>query len=147
MHQNWGFRLVSQLGLREKKFNNLQLEAIDEAFSSLGESVKVAIYFHPENTFEIKKSDIPHTVADFSVALEKIFGPSARCLEILFMKNLHAKVEVICRWQACEDPLSEWILPEVTFQEYVRLMRQDFEAKKEEVEMRVLLNEQEELKR
>jgi hypothetical protein len=138
--------LVSQLSLRKKKFNNLLLEAIDEAFSSLGESVKVAIYFHLENTFEIKKSDIPHSVADFSIALGKIFGPGARYLEILFMKNLHAKIEVTCRWPEYRWPLSKWIVPEVRFHEYVRLIRQNFEAKNEnKTEMGVLVNEQEEL--
>jgi hypothetical protein len=140
--------LVSQLSLSKKKFNNLLLEAIDEAFFSLGESVRVAIYFHLENTFEIKKSDIPISVADFSTALVKIFGSGARCLEILFMKNLHAKVEVACRWPAYEYPLCKWIVPEMTFQEYVRLMLQSFEAKNEKkTKMGVLVNEQEELQR
>jgi hypothetical protein len=128
-------------------FNNLLLEAIDEAFSSLSESVKVAIYFHLENTFKIKKSDIPYSVADFSIALEKIFGPGARHLEILVMKNLHAKIEVTCKWPAYKWPLSKWIVPpEVTLHEYIRLMRQNFEAKNEnKTEMGVLMNEQEEL--
>ena len=80
----------------------------------------------------------------FQLLLRKF--SSARWLEILFMKNLHSKVEVTCSWQACEYPLCKWIVPEVTFQEYVRIMRQDFEGKKEEeMEMGVLFNEQEEL--
>jgi hypothetical protein len=127
-------------------FNDLLLEAIDEAFSSLGESVRVAIYFHLKNTFGIKKSDIPSRIACFSSALEKIFGAGARHLEILFMKNLHAKLEVTCKWPAYKHPLCKWIIPEVTFQEYIRLMRQNFEAKNEnKTETEVLLNEQEEL--
>jgi hypothetical protein len=137
--------LVSQLSLRKKKFNNLLLEAIDEAFSSLGESVKVVIYFHLDNTFGINKSGIPSKIAGFSEALEKIFGPGARYLEILFMKNLHAKIEVTCKWPAYKYPLCNWIVPEVTFQEYVQFMRQNFEAKNEnKTEMGILLHEQEE---
>lgn len=127
-------------------FDDLLLEAIDEAFSSLGESVKVAIYFHLENTFGITKNDIPSRIADFSDALEKIFGAGARHLEILFMKNLHPKIAVSCKRPAYKYPLSKWIVPEVTFQEYVQFMRQDFEAKNEnKTEMEVLLDEQEEL--
>jgi hypothetical protein len=125
-------------------FNNMLLEAIDEAFSSLGESVKVAIYFYLKNAFGIKKSDIPSRIPDFSTALEKIFGPGARYLEILVMKNLYAKIEVACKWPAYKWPLSKWIVPEMTFQEYVRLMRQNFEAKNEnKTEKGFLLDEQE----
>jgi hypothetical protein len=127
-------------------FNGVLLEAIDEAFSSLGESVRVAMYFHLKNTFGINKSDIPSKIAGFSDALEKIFGAGAKHLEILFMKNLHAKLEVTCKWPAYEYPLCKWIVPEMTFEEYVRLMRRNFEAKnKNKTEMGVLVNEQEEL--
>ena len=127
-------------------FDNLLLEAIDESFSSLGESVKVAIHFHLENTFGINKSDIPSKIAGFSDALEKIFGAGAKHLEILFMKNLHAKLEVTCKWPTYKYPLCKWIVPEVTFQDYVRLMRQNFEAGKEnKTEIGVLLDEEEEL--
>jgi hypothetical protein len=44
----------------------------------------------------IARQDIPYSVEGFSYALEQIFGLGARHLEILFMKNLHAKVEVTC---------------------------------------------------
>jgi hypothetical protein len=125
-------------------FDSLLLEAVDEAFSSLGESVRVAIYFHLENTFGINKRDIPAKIAVFSDALEKVFGAGVKHLEILFMKNLHAKLEVTCKWPAYEYPLCKWIVPEMTFQEYVRLMRQNFEAKNK-TEMGVIVNEREEL--
>jgi hypothetical protein len=64
------------------------------------------------------------------------------------MKNLHAKVEVTCKWPTYGWPLSKWIVPEMTFQEYVYLMRQNFEAANSaKVEMGVLVNEQEELQK
>jgi hypothetical protein len=127
-------------------FSNLLLEAIDEAFSSLGESAKVAIYFHLENTFGIKKSDVPSRIASFSDALERIFGSGARHLEVLFMKSLHAKIEVTYKWPAYKYPLCKWIVPEMTFQEYIQFMRQNFEAKNEDkTEMGILSDEQEEL--
>ena len=72
----------------------------------------------------------------------------ARSLEILFMKNLHAKIEVTLKWPKNGQSLSKWVVPEVTFQEYVRLMRQNFEAANEcKVEMGVLVNEHEELQK
>ena len=124
------------------------LEAIDEALSSLGETPKKAIYYQLEMAFNIKTKEIPNKIDDFSRALEQIFGLGARHLEILFMKNLHAKVEVTCKWPTYGWPLSKWIVPEMTFQEYVRLMRQNFEAANDDkVEMGVLVNEREELQK
>jgi hypothetical protein len=139
--------LVSQFSLRKKKFNDLLLEAVDEALSSLSESAKAAIYCNLKNTSGIEKSDIPHRVADFSIALEKIFGLGAQHLEIQIMKNLHAKIAVDAKWPDHKWIFQKGLAPEVTFQEYVRLIRQNFEAKSEnETEMGILLSEQEELR-
>jgi len=96
-------------------------EAIDEAFSSLGESARKAIYTHLENSFGIKKSEIPYRINDFSDALEKIFGPSARNLEILCIKNIQAKARI-----DYECDLPESIGSELTFKEYVRFAKQNY---------------------
>ena len=126
--------------------DGILIEAIDEALSSLGEDVKKSIYFHLEDLFKIKKQEIPSRLSDFSNALEQIFGLGARHLEIMFMKNLHEKIKVTCKWPEYEWPLSKWIVPEMTFQEYVRLMRRNFEtANTNKTEMGILLNEHEEL--
>ena len=96
----------------------------------------------------IARQDIAYSVEDFSYAVEQIFGLDARHLEILFMKNLHPKVKVTCNWPTYGWPLSKWIAPEMTFQEYVRLMRQSFEAANDDrVEMGVLVIEHEELQK
>lgn len=116
-------------------FDKILLVAIDEALSSLGESVKTSIYFHLEETYSIKRCEIPLRINDFSKALERIFRIGAKQLEILFMKHLHAKVGVTCEWPACK-----WNIPEVTFQEYVSLMKQNFEDTYKKEEMRVLIN-------
>lgn len=125
-------------------FNKILLAAIDEALSSLGESVKTSIYFHLEETFNIKRWEIPLRINDFSNALEKIFGIGARHLEILFMKNLHAKIGVTCEWPAFKWSMCKWIIPEVTFQEYVGLMKQNFEDTYKKEEMGVLIETYEE---
>ena len=133
---------------QRKTFDQLLSDAIDEGLSSLGENVQISIYFHLENLFKIRKQDIPSKLSDFSNALEQIFSLGARHLEILFMKNLHARVEVTCKWPAIEHPLSKWIVPEMTFQEYVRFMQQNFEAANDaKVEMGVFVTEHEELQK
>jgi hypothetical protein len=125
-------------------FNKILLAAIDEALSSLGESVKTSIYFHLEETFNIKRWEIPLRINDFSNALEKIFGIGARHLEILFMKNLYAKVGVTCEWPAYKWPVCKWIIPDVTFQECVDLIKRKFEDAYKKEEMGVLIDAYEE---
>lgn len=105
-----------------EKFAAVLLEAIDEAFASLGESVKEAIYFHLEHNFMIARQDIPDKFDDFSVLLERIFGLGARNLELLIMKNLYERIRCLYRW---EGP--RWLVPDLAFKEYVNLMRLSFE--------------------
>ena len=117
------------------------LEAIDEALSSLGESPKTAIYYHLEKAFQIRRLEIPERVEDFSSALERLFGLGAKHLEILFMRRLYFKVVGVR-----EGVSREWVLPELTFVEYVSFMRRSFEeAGKNEAEMGILSSETEEL--
>ncbi len=106
----------------ELPFSDVLLEAIDDAFASLGNSAKSAIFYHLENAMGIKKSEIPFRLDDFQDALESIFGIGARHLEIMFLANLHQKLRAEYDWN-----LPKGFLPELTFQEYVKLMRRSFE--------------------
>jgi hypothetical protein len=71
-------------------FDKLLLGVIDEALSSLGESVRQAIFFHIENEFSVNRNEIPRNLRAFQEGLEKIFGAGARFIEVLIIKNLHA---------------------------------------------------------
>jgi hypothetical protein len=66
-------------------------EAIDEIFLSLGNVVKPAIYRHLENSYGIKKEDIPFKIEDFADALEQTFGSVAKLIEIKIIERLHEK--------------------------------------------------------
>ena len=74
-------------------FQKIFLESVDNAFSSLGDSAKQAIYFHLETKFKISRTDIPNRLSDFENGLEKIFGAGTRYLEILIMKKLYENME------------------------------------------------------
>lgn len=78
--------------LRNRIFEKLLLDAVDEALSSLGDSSKRAVYYHLEKTFDIKKQDIPYKIEEFANAIEKIFGLGTKIIEIQIMKNLYEKV-------------------------------------------------------
>jgi len=73
-------------------FEELLLESVDEGLSSLGESVKRAVYNNLKKTFKIEKHTIPHRIDKFANAIEKLFGDGAKLLEIQMMKRLYEKV-------------------------------------------------------
>jgi hypothetical protein len=73
------------------EFEKLLVEAVEESLSSIGESPKQAILFHLENTFKIKKQEIPNKLGSFDQALRKLFGPGADFLETLIVKKLYEK--------------------------------------------------------
>ncbi|MCS7095808.1 MAG: hypothetical protein RMK50_01900 [Nitrososphaerota archaeon] len=67
-------------------FDELLLQAIDEAFSTMGNSVRETLYFCLEKEFKISRTSIPEKVKDFAEALEKIFGAGARLIEDWIIK-------------------------------------------------------------
>jgi hypothetical protein len=117
---------------KTETFEQILLEAVDEVLLSLGETLKTTILFHLEENFKVRHSDIPSRIADFADALEIIVGRGAKLLEIMIMENLNAKIGVTCKWSYDESPSGKQLVPELTFQEYIGLMRQNFEAKNED---------------
>lgn len=77
---------------RSTDFDKLLQSAVDDALTTLGESVKQAIYFHIEARFHVSKNNVSENLEDFQVGLEKIFGAGARFIEILIMKKLHSRI-------------------------------------------------------
>jgi hypothetical protein len=77
---------------RNRCFEKLLAEAVDEGLSLLGDSARQAIYFHLEKTFSIEKQNIPNKIEAFTNAIEKIFGLGAKILEIKIIKYLYEKV-------------------------------------------------------
>ena len=120
---------------REKNFNDILLESIDKSFLTLGENSKSAIYFHLESKFAISRQDIPDRVCDFSDAIDQIFGLAARQLEILMMKCLNEKIECTYDWVG-----PKWLIPDLTFPKYVKMLELCFEDKKQNVEVEALLD-------
>jgi PAS domain S-box-containing protein len=104
------------LRITEEDFNDLFLASVDEALSALGESAKKAIYFHIEKTFKIRKQEIPNQVEQFAEALEAMFGPGCKSLELMFMERLHTKVKDVCGLIKPE---------EFTFPKYIHAIKQN----------------------
>ena len=109
--------------MAKKAFDRLLLEAIDYAFSSLGDSAKQSIYFHLETKFKVAKADIPDQLEGFEEGLGKIFGIGSRFLEILIMKKLHEKIGQPLEWNEGK---------ELVFIDYVKAAQRTFSRKEDE---------------
>jgi hypothetical protein len=120
----------------EKKFAMVLLDAIDVAFSALGQNVKVSIYFHLETKFGLSKQDIPDRLDDFSDALERIFGQASQQLAILIMKNLNEKVNCDYEWVG-----PKWLVPDLTFKEYLKLVKLCIEDQDKIGDVEVLMDD------
>lgn len=104
---------------REGKFEAIILETVDEIFSSFGLSCKKAIYFQLENTFKIKKQQIPLKIEDFANAIQQIFGAGAKFIELRIIETLHEKTPNFVYFPKIGD---------VVFTEYVACLRRFFIA-------------------
>ena len=120
----------------EKKFAVILLDAIDVAFTALGQNVKTSIYFHLETKFGLPKQDIPDRVEDFTDALDRIFGQASTQLEILIMKNLNEKVNCNYEWVG-----PKWLVPDLTFKKYLKLVKLCIEGAGKTGDIEVLLDD------
>lgn len=112
--------------MSKQEFDEILLEAVDEVLSSLGQSSKQAIYFHLENSFHIKKQEIPDKIDAFASAIEEVFGLGANFLEISIMRQLHRKIGGSLEWPEYKD---------LTFVEYVAVAKRSFLQKEETEEI------------
>lgn len=77
---------------KQEEFEKLFMEAVDEGLKSLGESSRHMIFFHLENSYSLKRHDIPKKPEAFAEGLEKIFGVGALVLEKIIVKILYSKL-------------------------------------------------------
>jgi hypothetical protein len=74
------------------EFNITIVETVDESLSSFCNLNKEAVYLRLENTFNIKKQEIPSRLEAFADAIEQIFGVGAKLIEIRMIGALHKKL-------------------------------------------------------
>jgi len=114
--------LVKGEGCQNAEFDRILLDAVDGAFSILGENVKISIYFNLRQKFNITKNEIPSKLGEFSDALEKIFGIGARHIELLVMQKLHEKLGRLYKWKDTKSNITN-----LTFENYVNMMKCNYE--------------------
>ena len=77
----------------KKQFETAVTDAVDECFSTLGDSLKQAIYSKLEKSYGIRKEDIPFKIEAFTDAVELTFGEAAKLIEVQIIKNLKSKIK------------------------------------------------------
>jgi hypothetical protein len=75
-----------------KNFDELFMDAVDEALKVLSESGRQMLFFHLEKSYSIKRHEISQKPEAFAAGLEKIFGAGALVLEKLIIKNLYSQL-------------------------------------------------------
>ena len=73
-------------------FGNLFSEAVDSAFSMLGDQSMRLIYQHLEDNYGISREKIPNEVGRFAEIVEGIFGQASYLIEMRIMGMLNRKV-------------------------------------------------------
>lgn len=69
------------------------IDAIDESLAAFGKTAKQAVYYQLETAFCIKKDEIPFKIRKFAEAIEKLFGPGAKLIEMKIIEALHEKFQ------------------------------------------------------
>jgi hypothetical protein len=77
---------------RDRNFEKLFVEAVDEGLNILSESGKQMVFFHLERDCAVDRQNISERSESFGKELEKIFGAGARVLEQQIIKNLYSKL-------------------------------------------------------
>lgn len=86
MFQKPAFGLV--LELKESEMEAIIRNAVDESLSLLGTPGKELMYFHLENSFDLKKQEIPVRLEKFADAIHIVFGSGASLLEDIIVRKL-----------------------------------------------------------
>jgi hypothetical protein len=76
---------------REQTFDELFSQAVDEAFSALGESAKQAIYWYVATKHGLQKQELGSHVEAFADALEAFFLTGSGVIEAMILQNLETR--------------------------------------------------------
>jgi hypothetical protein len=78
--------------LPTNSFETIIIEAIEDSLSAFKRFNKQVFYSHLENTYKIKKEEIPFKIEEFTDAMEQIFGAGAKLIEIRIIQALHERI-------------------------------------------------------
>jgi len=68
------------------------MKAVDESLNVLGETVRGAVYYHLERSFQIRREAIPEKLEAFREALSALLGDGAKVVERLIARSLYSRL-------------------------------------------------------
>jgi len=77
---------------QRKSFEQLLLEAIEEALSLFGGSVKEVVLFYCSTKHGVSREQLPVKLNSFVKCLEEIFSYASRAIEMQVASRLYAKL-------------------------------------------------------
>jgi len=76
------------------EFEKILNQAVDDAMSQLGETVRKTLSFYLRTTFDLKSEEIPRKTEEFDHAVNTLLGSGATHLESSILRNLSARIDV-----------------------------------------------------
>ena len=76
----------------KEEFKTSIAKTVDESLASFCNLDKEAVYLRLENTYHIKKTEIPSKIENFADAIEQMFGVGAKLVEIRIIAALHKRI-------------------------------------------------------
>jgi hypothetical protein len=80
---------------KEKSFDEAFSAAVDEAFSSLGDSAKQAVYWYVTRKPGLQKEKFAANIEAFAAALEAFFRSGSSVIETMILQNLSSRTGVV----------------------------------------------------
>jgi|HubBroStandDraft_6_1064221.scaffolds.fasta_scaffold963826_2 hypothetical protein len=87
---------------KEESFNEIFAEAVDAAFSSLGDSAKHAVYWYITQKAGIEKNELASHVETLTPALEGFFQGGSSIIEMMILQNLSSRTGVVLTQEQCD---------------------------------------------
>src|ERR1700687_1019224 len=88
---------------KKESFNQIFAEAVDAAFSSLGDSAKQAVYWHIAQRAGIEKNELASHVEALAPALEAFFQGGSSTIEMMILQQLSSRTGVFLAREECDN--------------------------------------------
>jgi hypothetical protein len=78
----------------EESFDEIFSEAVEEAFSSLGDFAKQAVYWYVVNKPDLQKEHLASNIEAFAASLEAFLGSGSSVMERIILQRLSSRTGV-----------------------------------------------------
>lgn len=93
-----------------KHFNQILLQAIDDALTAIGGSTKNMVYLLLSKQKGIERDQIPDSIEELHLTLESIFGAGVSHIEGYLISLLESRVNVRCSTTLKGKPIGDCVV-------------------------------------